>query len=87
MYTGGTDTFAHRPPWVGAHTPCGHTKHTQAVLFSLFKQHWLPPGYKVPLQPSITLACMAWMSLPLCVWASDGDPKGGIIRKEVPILV
>lgn len=41
---------------------------------------------KVPLQPSITLACVAWTSGSLCVWASDGDPKGGITSKEVPIL-
>lgn len=47
MYAGGTDTFAHRPPWVGAHTLYGHIKHIQAVLFTLLKhQHWHPPGHQ-----------------------------------------
>lgn len=75
------------PRWVGAHTLYGHTKHTQAVCPpSLNNNTGSHQATKVPLQPSITLAGVAWTSLPLCVWASDGDPKGSRTRKEVPIL-
>lgn len=60
MYTGDTDTFAHRPPGEGA-----HTKYIQAVLITLntsIGSHQSPRYLS-----NITLACVAWTSLPFCV--------------------
>lgn len=86
MYTGGTNTFAHRSPGAGAHTLYGHTKYIQVVLFTLSRhQHWFPPGHQ-GTSPASPGPGVAWTSLPLCVWASDGDPKGGTTSKETLIL-